>query len=192
MDVLKVEFQPQDGLERVDTFRSRMGASVRFVIVQLLDMSVNMSFPLLLVEELLHPYGSGKCLIPQTERTIPRAGKGSTIDERIALNGKRFRLPQVVLTVTVPFIFAENPFAAVEAQLGKAAGGQEFLFVAAIDVSPSLGRWFAMGTDSGQLLASRQEEGDMTNRSGSSLCSAIRQLHLSGSRPGRKGTSASC
>lgn len=121
-------------------------------------MSVDMSFPLLSVEKLLHPCGSGKPLITQTERAIPRTGKGSAVDKWISLNRKRFWLPEVVLTVMVPFIFAEDPFAAVEAQLGKAAGGHEFLFVAAIEVSPSLGRWFAMGTDSGQPLASRQKE----------------------------------
>ncbi len=53
----------------------------------------------------------------------------------------------------------EDPLAALEAQLGKAAGGHESLFVAAIDVSPSLGRWFATGTDTGQPLASCKDEG---------------------------------
>ena len=96
-----------------------------------------MYFPRLSVEELLYPYGSGKRLVTQTETAIPRAGKGSAVDERIALDGKRFRLPQVVLTVTVPFIFAEDLFAVVEAQLGEAAGSHEFLSIAAIDVSIS-------------------------------------------------------
>ena len=59
----------------------------------------------------------------------------------------------------VPFIFAEDPFAVVEAQLSKAGGDHEFLFVAAIAVSPPFGRWFARGMDSGQPLASRQKEG---------------------------------
>ena len=53
----------------------------------------------------------------------------------------------------VPFILAENPFTAVEAQLGKAAGGREFLFVAAVDVPPSLRRRFAIGTEIGSAAS---------------------------------------
>jgi len=133
---------------------------------------------------------------PQTERAILRAGKGSAVDERIALDREHFRPPQVILTVMIPFIFAENSFIAIEAQLSKAAGGHESLFVAAIDVSPSLGRRLAMGKERGQQLAPFVEDAqgreDITNLSSSSLCSAIRQLHFSGSNPGRKGTSVSC
>ena len=96
----------------------------------------------------------------------------------------------------VPFIFAENPFTAIETQFSKAAGGHESLFVAAIDVSPSLGRRLAMGKERGQQLAPFVEDAqgrrDVTNLPSSSLCSAIRQLHFSGSNPGRKGTSVSC
>ena len=126
MDILKVKYHLQDGLESVDTFPSRMRAFGRFAIFEPLDMAVDMCFPFFSVEELLHSCGGGKPLIPQTERAIPRAGKGSAVDERIALDGKRFRPSQVVLIVTVPVIFAEDPFSAVEAQLGEAAGGHEF------------------------------------------------------------------
>ena len=170
MNILEVEFQLQSGWEGVDALPSRMCAFSRFASVQQFDVSVKMCFPFLSVEKLLHPRRSRKRLIPQAERAIPRAGKGSAVDERIALDGKRFRPPQVVLTVTVPFVFTEDPFTAVEAQLGEAAGSHEFLFVAAIDVSPSLGRWFAVGTDTGQPLA-MQKGGreDTTNRSRSSL-----------------------
>ncbi len=173
MNILKVEFHLQNGLESVDAFQPRMGAFGRFAIVQPLDVSIHMCFPFFSVEELLHPCRSWKCSIPQTERAILRAGKGSAVDERIALDGKHFRPPQVVLTVMVPFIFAENPFTAIEAQLSKAAGGHESLFVAAIDVSPSLGRRLAMGKERGQQLASFVEDahgrGDITNVSSSSL-----------------------
>ena len=64
----------------------------------------------------------------------------------------------MILTVTVSFIFAEDSFAAVEAQLDKAASDHELLFVAAIDVSPSFGRRFAVGTDTDQPLASCKKE----------------------------------
>lgn len=107
---------------------------------------------------MLYPCRSGKPLITQTERAIPRIGKGSAVDKWIALNRKRFRLSEVVLIVMVLFIFAEDLFAVVEAQLGKAVGGHDSLFIAAIEVSPSLGRWFTKWTDSGQPLASRQKE----------------------------------
>jgi len=147
MNILKVEFHLQNGLESVDAFQPWMGAFGRFAIVQPLDVSIDMCFPFFSVEELLHPCRSWKCSIPQTERAIPRAGKGSAVDKRIALNGKHFRPLQVVLTVMVSFIFAENPFTAIEAQLSKATGGHESLFVAAIDVSPSLGRRLAMGKE---------------------------------------------
>lgn len=169
MNILKMEFKLQDGWEDVDTFPSRMCAFDRFAVVQLLDMSVDMSFSLLSVEELLHPCESRKRLIPQTERAISRAGKDSAVDERIALNGKRFRPPQVILTVMISFIFAKDPFAAGEAQLGKAASDHELLFVAAIDVSSSLGRRFAVGTDTDQPLASCKRRENTTNRSRFSL-----------------------
>ena len=116
--------------------------------VQILDVVVDISSPSFSVEELIHPCGGGKRRITQTERAIPGAGKGSAVDEGIALNGERFGPPQVVFTVIVPLVPAENPLIAVEAQLGRAAGGQEFLFVAAIDVPPSLGRRFATGRES--------------------------------------------
>jgi hypothetical protein len=79
----------------------------------------------------------------------------------------------VILTVIVPFIFVENLFIAIEAQLSKVANGHESLFVATIDVSPSLGRQLAMGKERGQQLASFVENahgrGDITNVSSSSL-----------------------
>ena len=148
MNILKVEFHLQDGWESLDTFRSRMWAFGGFAAVQLLDVVVDMSSPSFSVDELIHPCGGGKRRITQTERAIPGAGECSAVDEGIALNGKRFRPPQVVFTVIVPLVPAENPLITVEAQLGKAVGGQEFLFVAAIDVPPSLGRRFAMGKES--------------------------------------------
>ena len=77
-------------------------------------MSVKMCFPLRSLEELLYPCGSGKRLVTQSERAIPRAGKGSAVDERIILNGKRFRLLQVVHIVKVLFILTEDLFAAVK------------------------------------------------------------------------------
>ena len=196
MNILKVEFHLQNRLESVDAFQPQMRAFGRFAIVQPLDVSIDMFFPFFTVKELLHLCRSWKCSIPQTERAIPRACKGPTVDERIALDREHFRPPQVVLTVMVPFIFAENPFTAIKAQVSKAAGGHESLFVAAIDVSPSLGRQLAMGKERGQQLApfveDAQGRGDVTNLSSSSLCSAIRQRHFSGSNPGRKGTSVSC
>jgi len=45
MDILKVGFYLQNGLEGVDTFQSRMWAFDRFAAVQLLDVSVNICFP---------------------------------------------------------------------------------------------------------------------------------------------------
>ena len=148
MDVLKVEFHLQDGWESVDAFSSRMCASGRFTTVKHLDVSVNMCFPFFSVEKLLNPRGSWKCRISQAERAVSRAGKGSTVDERIALDGKRFRPPQVHLTVIIPGILAHNPLTAVKAQLGEAAASHEFLFVAAVDMSPSLGGRFPMGKES--------------------------------------------
>ena len=114
MHVLKVEPQLQDGLESFDAFRSRMWARGRFTIVEPLNVAVDMVFPSFPVEELLHPGGSRKDFVPQTERAIPRAGKSSAVDEGIALDGKRFRPPQVALVVTIPLIFAKDPFTAVE------------------------------------------------------------------------------
>ena len=92
-----------------------MGAFSRFAIVQPLDVSIDIFFPFFTVEELLHPCRSWKYSIPQTERAIPRAGKGPAVDERIVLDREHFRHPQVVLTVVVPFIFAENLFTTIEA-----------------------------------------------------------------------------
>ena len=115
MHVLKMEPQLQDGLESLDTFRSRMRARGRFPIVEPLDVAVDMVFPSFPVEELLHPGGGRKGFVPQTQRAIPRAGESSAVGERIALDGKRFRLPQVSLAVTVPSVFAEDPLTAVEA-----------------------------------------------------------------------------
>lgn len=40
----------------------------------------------------------------------------------------------------VLFIFTENLFTIIEAQLSKAVGGHKSLFIAAIDMSLSLGR----------------------------------------------------
>ena len=102
-----------------------------------------MAFPSVPVEELLHPGGGRKGFVPQTEGAIPRTGESSAVDEGIALDGKRFWPPQVALAVTVPFVFAEDPFTAVEAQLGKAVNSYELLFLAAIDMSLPLGGWFA-------------------------------------------------
>ena len=107
-----------------------------------------MRFPFLSVKKLLHPRGSWKHRISQAERAIPRAGKGSAVDKRIALDGKCFRPLQVDFTVIVPFILADNPLTAFEAQLGKAIAGHEFLLVAAIDVPSSLGGRFAVGKES--------------------------------------------
>ena len=148
MDVLKVEFHLQDGWESVDTFSSRMCASGRFTTVKHLDVSVNMCFPFFSVEKLLHPRGSWKCRISQAERAVSRAGKGSAVDERIALDEKRFRPPQVHLTVIIPGILADNPLTAVKAQLGETAASHEFLFIAAVDMSPSLGGRFPMVKES--------------------------------------------
>lgn len=123
-----------------------------FAAVQLRNVVVDMSSPSFSVQELTYPCGGGKRWILQTERTVSRAGKGSAVDERIALDGERFRPSQVVLTVVVPLGLAENPLIAAEAQLGKAASRQECLFVAAVDVPPSLRRRFAVDTDLVQLL----------------------------------------
>lgn len=141
-----------------------MRARGRLTIVESQDVAVDVGFPSFPVEELLHPCGGRKSFIPQTERAIPGAGEGSAVDEGIALDGKRFRPPQVALAVTVPFIFAEDPFAAVEAQLRKAVDGHEFLFVAAIDVSPSLGRWFAVGQIISRLVYVKRERRRRTDR----------------------------
>lgn len=107
--------------------------------VQQLGVSVKMFLPFFSVEELLHPRGRWKRRISQAERAIPRAGEGSAVDERVALDGECFRLRQVNFAVIVPFVLANNPLTAVEAQLGKAVAGYETLFVAAIDVPPPLG-----------------------------------------------------
>ena len=93
MDVLKVEFHLQDGWESVDASSSRMYALGRFATVKHLDVPVNMCFPFFSVEELLHPRKSWKCRTFQAEKAISRAGEGSAVDERIALDGKRFRPP---------------------------------------------------------------------------------------------------
>lgn len=95
---------------------------------------------------------------------VSRAGKGSAVDERIALDGNHFRPPQVVLTVMAIFIFSGDPFAA-----------DEFLCVAAMNVPPISqplvccedGRWSAAGF--------MQQGGD---RSSSRLQSLTRKLHL--------------
>ena len=42
MNILKVEFHLQNGLESVDAFQPRMGAFGRFAIVQPLDVSIDM------------------------------------------------------------------------------------------------------------------------------------------------------
>ena len=148
MDILKVEFHLQYGWEGVDAFSSRMCAFGHFATVKHLDRSVNMCLPFLSVEELLHSCGSWKCRISQAEGVVSRAGEGSAVDERITLDGKRFRPPQVDLTVIVPYIPADNPLTAVDAQLGKAVAGHELLFVAAVYVPPPLGGRFAMGQES--------------------------------------------
>jgi hypothetical protein len=93
MDILEVEFHLQYGWEGVDAFSPRMCASGRFATVKHLDVSVNMCFPFFSVEELLHSRRSWKCRISQAERAVSRAGEGSAVDERIALDGKRFRAP---------------------------------------------------------------------------------------------------
>ncbi len=59
----------------------------------------------------------------------------------------------MILTVKISFILVENSFTAVEAQLDKVASDHEFLSVAAIDVSLSLDRRFAIETNTDQLLA---------------------------------------
>lgn len=108
-----------------------------------------MFFLFFTVEELLYPCRSWKCSIPQIERVIPRVGKGPAVDERIILDREYFRRPQVVLIVMVPFIFAENLFTIIKAQLSKAAGGYESLFIAVIDMSLSLGRRLAIRKERG-------------------------------------------
>jgi len=128
-----------------------MGAFGCFAIVQPLNVSVDMCFSFFSIKELLHLCGSWECIIPQTERAILRAGESSAVNKRIALNEKRFRPLQVILTVKVSLILAENSFTAVEAQLNKAAGDHEFLFVAAVDVSSSLHHWFAIETEIGSV-----------------------------------------
>ena len=158
-------------------------------------MFVKMCFPFLSVEKLLHPRGSWKRRIFQAERAISRAGEGSAVDERIALDGKRVRPSQVEFAVIVPALLADNPLTAVETQLGKAVPGYELLLVAAIDMPPSLDGRFAMGKEPRQSLDVHTEviQGEeITYLLSSSLWSAIRHVHFSGSKPGRKGTSASC
>jgi hypothetical protein len=68
-----------------------MWAFGSYATVQPLDVSVDIGFPFFSVEELLQPYESWKCGIPQTEKAISSAGKGSAVDEGVALNGQRFR-----------------------------------------------------------------------------------------------------
>jgi hypothetical protein len=79
----------------------------------------------------------------------------------------------MILTVMVSFIFVENSFTAIEAQLSKVADDHESLFVAAIDVSSSLDRRLAMGKERGQQLASfvknAHGRGNITNVSSFSL-----------------------
>ena len=53
----------------------------------------------------------------------------------------------------IPLILAENPLTAVEAELGEATGGQKFLFVATVDVPPSLGRRFTTENEPDQSLS---------------------------------------
>ena len=86
MDVLKVELHLQNRFESLSTSCSRVRAFGRFGAVQPLDVIVDMPSPLFTVKELLHSCESRKRLIPQTERAILRAGKGSAVDEKIALD----------------------------------------------------------------------------------------------------------
>ena len=80
------------------------------------------------------------------ERATSGAG-GSGVNERIALDGKRFRPSQVHLTVIVPFILADNLHTAVEAQLSKAVVGHDFLFVAAVYMPSPLGGQFTVAQE---------------------------------------------
>jgi hypothetical protein len=93
MDILEVKFHLQNGWEGVDAFRSQMWAFGSFSTVQPLDVSVDMCFPSFSAEELLHPCGSCKHGIPWTEEAISKAGKGSAVDKRVALDWQRFRPP---------------------------------------------------------------------------------------------------
>ncbi len=147
MNILKVKFHLQYEWEGVDAFSSRMCAFDRFATVKHLDMSVNMCLPFFSIEELLHSCGSWECRISQAEGTVFRAGENFVVDERIALNEKRFRSPHVDLTVIVPCILADNSLTAVEAQLGKVVADHKLLFVAAVYVSPPLDGRFAMGQE---------------------------------------------
>lgn len=97
--------------------------------------------------------------------------------------------------MTAPFIFADDPFTAVKLQLGEAAGDHEFGFAAAVNVSPSLGRWFAKGTDTGSAACFKQEggrEGERDEPIGSQLLVRHQATASFRLQPGRKGTSASC
>ena len=92
-----------------------MWAFESFATAQPLDVSVDVCFPFFSVEEVLHPCRGWKGSIPHAEEALSRAGEGSAVDERIALDGKRFRPPQVHFTVIVPGILAHNPLTAVKA-----------------------------------------------------------------------------
>lgn len=79
----------------------------------------DVSSPFGSVEEMSHPLSGKECLIAEMAGTEPRRGMRSTVDERIALNGKRFRRVQVDLTVVFPALFPDNPLAALKAELRK-------------------------------------------------------------------------
>jgi hypothetical protein len=96
----------------------------------------------------------------------------------------------VFLTVIVSLILAENPLTAVEAELGEAKCGQKSLFVATVDVPPSLGRRLPVENGPLSVVSFARERlggGNVANLSKSSLWSVIRQVHFPGSKPGRKG-----
>lgn len=59
-----MEFHLLNRLESVDVFRSWMGAFGCFVIVQPLEVSIDICFLFLSIEELLYPYRSWEYIIP--------------------------------------------------------------------------------------------------------------------------------
>ncbi len=65
MNILKVEFHLQNGLEGVDAFQPRMGAFGRFAIVQPLDVSIDMCFPFFSVEEYYIRAGARSAVSPR-------------------------------------------------------------------------------------------------------------------------------
>jgi hypothetical protein len=136
VDILKVKSSLEHALPRFRT--PRQCAAGHTAVVQYLDAFSHMSFPGFTVKNLIHPLAGRQSWIAQTSRTVPSSGKRPVIDQRVTLDWKRLRAVEVGLAVRLPFERARDPLVTKETQLGRAAFLGKVLFVALIDMPPSL------------------------------------------------------